>query len=191
MEMFIALLMLIGLVAIIALYFYNKIISLKVRVDEGWSDIQVQLKRRHDLIGNLVESVKGYAKHEAATLEKVIEARNAAKQNEGKSPKEVQGTEKQLDVALKGLNINALSEAYPDLKANTSFNQLSAELADTENKIAASRRFYNTTVMSLNTIIQQFPGSLFAGMAQAVKREFFELEESEVAAANKAPAVKF
>jgi len=191
MEMFIALLMIIALLAVIAVYFYNKIIALKVRVDEGWSDIQVQLKRRHDLIGNLVETVKGYAKHEAVTLEKVIQARNAAKQVEGQNPQTVQASEKQLDVALKGLNINALSEAYPDLKANTSFNQLNAELADTENKIAASRRFYNTTVMSLNTMIQQFPGNLFAGMAGATKREFFELDEAEVAAANKAPEVKF
>jgi LemA protein len=191
MEMFIALLAVIALVAVIAVFFYNKIIALKVRVDEGWSDIQVQLKRRHDLIGNLVETVKGYAKHEAATLEKVIQARNAAKQVEGQNPAAVQASEKQLDVALKGLNINALSEAYPDLKANTSFNQLNAELADTENKIAASRRFYNTTVMSLNTIIQQFPGNLFAGMAGATKREFFELDETEKAAANKAPEVRF
>ncbi|MGE3279200.1 MAG: LemA family protein [Candidatus Altimarinota bacterium] len=191
MELFISLLMIIGLVAVVAVYFYNKIISLKVKVDEGWSDIQVQLKRRHDLIGNLVETVKGYATHEKETLEKVIQARNAAKQVEGQNPATVQASEKQLDVALKGLNINALSEAYPDLKANTSFNQLSAELADTENKIAASRRFYNTTVMNLNTTIQQFPGNLFAGMAGATKREFFELDESEVAAANKAPEVKF
>lgn len=191
MALFISILMIIALAAVIVVYFYNKIISLKVKVDEGWSDIQVQLKRRHDLIGNLVETVKGYATHEKDTLEKVIQARNAAKQVEGQNPAAVQASEKQLDIALRGLNFNALSEAYPDLKANTSFNQLSAELADTENKIAASRRFYNTTVMNLNTMIQQFPGNLFANMAGATLREFFELDESEAAAANKAPEVKF
>lgn len=191
MAPFIAFLMFLAVLALVVVFFYNKIISLKVRVDEGWSDILVQLKRRHDLIGNLVETVKGYAKHESGTLEKVIEARNTAKQAEGKNPAAVQGAEMQLDVALKGLNINALSEAYPDLKANTGFLQLQAELGDTENKIAASRRFYNSTVMSLNTMIQQFPGNLMANMAGATKREFFELDADEVAAANKAPTVKF
>jgi LemA protein len=186
-----AILLLVALVVILGIIFYNRIVALKFQVDEGWSDIQVQLKRRHDLIGNLIETVKGYAKHEAETLEKVVSARNAAKENEGKDMKTVAQSEQMLTSAMQGLKINALSEAYPDLKANTSFNQLQAELSDTENKIAASRRFFNSTVLALNTSIQQFPTSLFAGMAGAVAREFFELDEEEAKKAEKAPEVKF
>ena len=189
MELFFAFLLFVALVAAIAIIFYNKIIRLKVQVSEGWSDIQVQLKRRHDLINNLVETVKGYATHEKGTLEKVIQARNAAKNTEGKDLKSIQTAELQLETALKGLNINALAEAYPDLKANQNFSQLQAELADTENKIAASRRFYNTTVTALNTFIQQFPGSLFADMAKAEKAEFFEADEAEKV--QEVPQVKF
>lgn len=180
-----------GILLVAGIFIYNRLIALKVQVDEGWSDIQVQLKRRHDLIGNLIETVKGYAKHEAGTLEKVIAARNAAKESEGKDMKSIAASEHQLTAAMQGLKINALAEAYPDLKANTSFNQLQAELSDTENKIAASRRFYNSTVLSLNTSIQQFPSSMLAGMAGATKREFFELDEDEAQKANKAPEVKF
>lgn len=186
------LLLVLGLLILIGIVLYNRLIALKTRVKEGWSDILVQLKRRHDLIGNLVETVKGYAKHEAETLEKVIQARNAAKTLEG-SPdlKTIQMSERNLDMALKGINFNALAESYPDLKANTSFNQLQAELADTENKIAASRRFYNSTVSALNAAVQQFPSNLFAGMARATVAEFFEMDEAETKAASEVPKVKF
>jgi LemA protein len=174
--------LLLALIAILAIIVYNKIIKLKVRVKEGMADIQVQLKRRHNLIGNLVETVKGYASHEKETLEKVIQARNAAQQAEqGGEMGAIQSAERMLSSALSGLKINALSEAYPDLKANTNFLQLQSELTDTEDKIAASRRFYNTTVQSYNTYIQQVPGNLFKGLAGASVAEFFELEEDSKA----------
>lgn len=192
MEIFLAFLLFLVLVGGIVMVYFNKIVKLKVRVSEAWSDINVQLKRRHDLIGNLVETVKGYASHEKETLEKVIQARNAAKQAEQNGGlAEIQSAERNLSAALGGLNINALSEAYPDLKANTSFNNLMAELSDTENKIAASRRFYNTTVLSLNTMIQQFPGMLFAGLAGATIQKFFELDEDEKAQVQDAPSIDF
>jgi LemA protein len=136
-------------------------------------------------------TAKGYAKHEAGTLENVIAARNAAAALEGKDLKAVATAEMTLTSALQGLKINALTEAYPDLKANTGFLQLQSELSDTENKIASSRRFYNTTVKDLNISIQQFPGNLFAGMAGAATREFFEPEEDEKAQIQDAPKVKF
>lgn len=180
-----------AVMAAVVVFYFNKIVQLKVRVSEGWSDIQVQLKRRHDLIGNLVQSVKGYAKHEQETLKKVTEARTMAKQAEGGSIEQVQSAERQLSSALGGLKINALSEAYPDLKANENFLQLQAELSDTENKIASSRRFYNTTVLSLNTAIQQFPGMLFAGMAGASAQKFFELDEDGKAEVQNAPTIDF
>lgn len=189
MEIFFALVLLLVVVGLATWYFYNKIIKLKVRVSEGWSDINVQLKRRHNLIGNLVETVKGYATHEKDTLEKVVQARQAAADAEGKDAATLAGVERQLSTAMQGLNINALAEAYPDLKANTNFLQLQAELADTENKIAASRRFYNTTVTSLNTTIQQFPGNLVKGLAKAEKAEFFEIEEDQ--AVKEVPQVDF
>lgn len=191
MAPFIALLLIVGVVALVAVYYYNKIIKLKVHVKEGWSDIQIQLKRRHNLVENLVNTVKGYAKHESGTLEKVVQARTAAKQAEGAGPGQVQAAESMLTTALKGLNINALVESYPDLKANDNFIQLQAELSDIENKIAASRRFYNSTVTNLNTTIQQFPGNLFAGLAKATAAEFFEVEMSEQAEVNKTPKVNF
>ncbi|MBI2484326.1 LemA family protein [Candidatus Uhrbacteria bacterium] len=192
MEWIIALVGGIVLLAIIIIYYYNKLVGLRVKADEGWSDIMVQLKRRHDLIGNLVETVKGYATHEKETLTKVIEARDAAKRTEGAlNPASVAAMEQRLTSALQGLNINALAEAYPDLKASANFQQLSAELSDTENKIAASRRFYNSTVRQLNTAVQQFPGNLFAELAHAAARDFFELEATEEAAAKQAPNVKF
>ncbi len=191
MAIFIALILILALLAIIGMYYYNKLVALTVRVKEGWSDILIQLKRRHDLIGNLIETVKGYTKYEAGTLDKIIEARNAAKTVEGGSPQAVLSAENTLNTALRGINFSALSEAYPDLKANTSFNQLQSELSDTENKIAASRRFYNTVVSSLNTAIRQFPDNLFVNMAGAVPAEFFEMDEAEVKVASEAPQVKF
>jgi LemA protein len=184
-------LIIVVLLVVLAIFYYNKLIQLKVRVNESWSDIKVQLKRRHNLIGNLVNTVKGYAKHEAETLEKVVQARNAAKESEEKGVSSIQAAEQKLTSAMQGLNINALAESYPDLKANTNFQQLQSELADTENKIAASRRFYNTTVSSLNTLIQQFPANLFAGLAKAEQKEFFQLDDAEEEEGKKAPDVQF
>ncbi|MBI4250350.1 LemA family protein [Candidatus Uhrbacteria bacterium] len=192
MELVTTFIVIVLVLAFVAVYYYNKLVGLRVRVDEGWSDITVQLKRRHDLIGNLVETVKGYATHEKETLGQVIAARNAAKQAEGAGdPARVAASEMQLTAALQGLNINALAEAYPDLKANTNFQGLQTELSDTENKIAASRRFYNSTVRSLNTAVEQFPGNMFASLAKAARRDFFELEAEEEAKVKEAPKVSF
>ncbi len=189
MEIFIAFFLFTLVIVFIAIIYYNRIIKLKVQVNEGWSDVQVQLKRRHNLITNLIETVKGYATHEKETLEKVVQARSAAEQSAGKDMATIGGLEAQLTTALQGLKINALAEAYPDLKANTNFLQLQQELADTENKIAASRRFYNTTVTGLNTTIQQFPGNMFAKFAGATKADFFELDEDQKVA--EVPQVDF
>ncbi len=150
---------------------FNRLVSWRNRVKESWSDIDVQLKRRYDLIPNLVETVKGYAAHEQGTLDKVIQARAAAMG--ATSVKEHAAAENQLAGALK--SIFALAEAYPDLKAVSSFNQLQTELSDTENKIQAARRFYNSNVMSLNTAVESFPTNLIAGAFGFTKADFFEL----------------
>ena len=166
---------------------YNALVRLRVRVDEAWSDITVQLKRRADLIPNLVESVKGYAKHESGVFEAVTAAR--ADVLSAKGVKETADAENQFEGALKSLF--AVSEAYPDLKASQNFLQLQQELVDTEDKIQAARRFYNGGVRDLNTRIQMFPNNLVAGMFGFKSREFFELGESEQAAAEKPVDVKF
>ncbi len=163
---------------------YNSLVKTNVRAEEAWSDITVQLKRRMDLIPNLVESVKGYAKHEAQTLEKVVAQRSNAI---GGSVEETAKTENMLSGALKSLF--AVAESYPDLKANQNFLQLQEELVDTEDKIQASRRFYNGAVRVLNTKVQMFPTNIFAGMLGFKKREFFEVEDR--AAAEKPVDVKF
>jgi LemA protein len=152
---------------------YNSFITLRIRTQEAWADIDVQLKRRYDLIPNLVNTVKGYATHESATFEKITEARSRAMQ--AGTPGEKGEAENMLSGTLKSLF--AISEAYPDLKANTNFLQLQSELADTENKIQASRRFYNGNVRDLNTAIDMFPGNIIAGMFNFVKMDFFQLEE--------------
>jgi LemA protein len=163
---------------------YNGLITLKNQTDEAWSDIDVQLKRRYDLIPNLVSTVKGYATHESGTLEKVIQARNSAMSAKGPHDKAV--AENALSSTLK--SIFALSEAYPDLKANTNFLKLQDELSDTENKVQASRRFYNGNVRDFNTKLQVFPTNMIAGMLGFIKREFFEIgNESE----RNVPEVKF
>jgi len=155
---------------------YNGLVKTNVRVEEAWSDITVQMKRRFDLIPNLVKTVKGYAKHEAETLEKVTKQRGDAI---GGSVAETAETENQLSGALKSLF--AVAESYPDLKANTNFLQLQEELVDTEDKIQASRRFYNGAVRELNTKVQMFPTNIFAGMLGFKKREFFEVaDQAEV-----------
>ena len=152
---------------------YNRFVALTNRVKEAWSDIDVQLKRRYDLIPNLVETVKGYAKHEAGTFEKVTEMRTRAMN--ATAPAEKAEAENMLTGALKSLF--AVSENYPDLKANSNFVELQRELTDTENKIQAARRFYNSVVQDLNTGVQSFPGNLIAGMFKFAEKEFFELEE--------------
>jgi len=154
---------------------YNGLITLKNRVDEAWSDIDVQLKRRHDLIPNLVSTVKGYATHEKELFEKVTQARTAAMGATG--PVEKEAAENALSGTLKTLF--AVSENYPDLKANQNFLELQRELTDTEDKIQASRRFYNGNVRDFNTKIEVFPTNLLAGMLGFVKREFFEANAAE------------
>lgn len=179
-----------GVVALLALFVwftYNALVKLKIRVDEAWSDITVQLKRRVDLIPNLVNTVKGYAAHETGVFEKVTEARSAIQNANG--VKEAAAGENMLEGALKSLF--AVAEAYPDLKANQNFAQLQQELVDTEDKIQAARRFYNGGVRDLNTKINLFPTNIFAGMLGFKEREFFELNESEQAVAEQPVNVQF
>ena len=161
------------LVVVFVIALYNKYIRLIQRTKEAWADIDVQLKRRYNLIPNLVNTVKGYASHESETMKKVTEARTTA-MNAG-TIEEHGAAENMLTGALKSLF--AVSEAYPDLKANQNFLELQRELSDTENKIQAARRFYNANVRDLNTAVQVFPGNIIAGMFKFEVREFFELEE--------------
>ncbi|MCC7500407.1 LemA family protein [Candidatus Nomurabacteria bacterium] len=168
------------------IFAYNRFVAMVMRAKEAWADIDVQLKRRYDLIPNLVETVKGYMTHERQTLESVTAARVAAMDAGGVEAKGK--AENMLTDALKSLF--AVAEAYPDLKANTNFLELQRELSDTENKIQASRRFYNTVVRDLNTAIESFPGNLIADFFRFEPREFFELGEGEQAA-RQPVAVKF
>ncbi len=170
------------------IYLYNSLVVARQRVKEGWSDIDTQLKRRYDLIPNLVETVKGYAKHESQTLEKVIAARNVAMNTAGHGEEKAKA-ENMLTDSLK--SIFALSENYPDLKAGTNFLELQREITDTEDKIQASRRFYNTTVLALNTKIETFPSAIIANLFQFKKESFFELDEAERKTAQQAPKVSF
>lgn len=163
---------------------FNGLVRGRNRVKEAWSDINVQLRRRHDLIPNLVETVKGYAGHEAGTLEAVVKARTQAVT--AGSLEQKGAAENQLTGALNKLF--ALSESYPDLKANANFGKLQDELTDTENKIQASRRFYNTVVLDYNTKLQVFPTNMIAGPFNFQKEEFFQLDSPEEA---KVPEVKF
>ena len=165
---------------------YNQLVAMRQRVGQAFADVDVQLKLRHDLSPNLVETVKGYAAHERGTLEEVVKARNAAMTAQG--PGQQAAAENMLSGALRQLF--ALSEAYPDLKANQNFQQLQAELSDVENKIAASRRFFNNAVQEYNTGIQQFPAALFAAALGFSQRTFFDVGE-ERAVVEKAPQVKF
>lgn len=169
-----------------ALAAYNRLVALSQRVGQAFADIDVQLKQRHDLIPNLIETVKGYAQHERGTLDDVIKARNAAMSAQG--PAQVSAAEGQLSGALGRLI--ALSEAYPDLKANANFQQLQTELSDIENKIAASRRFFNNAVQEYNTGIQQLPAALFAGALGFTKKDFFDLGETRTQV-EQVPSVKF
>jgi LemA protein len=168
----------IAVVALVVLWFiatYNALVTLKNRVQEAWSDIDVQLKRRYDLIPNLIETVKGYVKQEKDVLTQVTEARTRAMG--AQTPHDKAQAENMLTDTLKSLF--AVSENYPDLKSSQNFAQLQTELTDTEDKIQASRRFYNTNVRDLNTKIETFPTNLVAGLLKAEKREFFEAETGE------------
>ena len=178
-----------GVIVVIVLWaitVYNGLVALRQRTNQAFADIDVQLKQRSDLIPNLVETVKGYAAHEKNTLDAVIRARNAAIAAPGVEQKVA--AENALTGALRGLF--ALSEAYPDLKANQNFQQLQSEISDIENKLAASRRFYNNAVQEYNTGIEQFPAAIFAGMFGFGHRTFFDLGESR-AQLEQAPSVKF
>lgn len=169
-----------GVIVFLVIYIilmYNGLIRLKNRVEEAWSDIDVQLKRRYDLIPNLIETVKGYAKHESETFQRVTEARNMAMQAQEKGDAKEQGeAENMLSGTLK--SIFALSENYPDLKANQNFIELQNELSDTENKIQASRRFYNNNVKDFNTKLEMFPTNLIAKKLGFSGREFFEIDNA-------------
>ena len=167
---------------------YNGLVKLNERVNEAWSDITVQLKYRADLIPNVVETVKGYAKHEKETFQMVTEARSAVMG--AKTVKQAAEAEKQMEGALS--KIFAIAEAYPELKANTNFQTLQTQLQDVEDKIQAARRFYNAGAKDLNTKIMTFPTNLINNMfGHFKKREYFEVEESEKARIEKAPEVKF
>lgn len=174
--------------AIIVAAMYNGLVRLNVRADEAWSDITVQLKRRYDLIPNLVSSVQGYAKHEKTVFEDVTKARTQAMGAQGVA--ETAAAENQFSQTLKSLF--AVAENYPQLKANESFLHLQSELTDTEDKIMASRRFYNGVVRDFNTKRKVFPTNVFASMLGFRKdKEFFELDDTAMAAASEPVAVKF
>lgn len=180
----------VGIVAVLAvvlIVIYNNLVKANVRVDEAWSDITVQLRRRADLIPNLVNTVKGYAKHENEVFTKVTEARAGLMNAQG--VQETAEAENMFQQTLKSLF--AVAENYPDLKANENFKHLQEELVDTEDKIQAARRFYNGSARELNIKVKVFPTNIFAGMLGFGEREFFEVEESEVAKIAKPTDVSF
>ena len=179
----ILLIVVVVLVVLYGLYLYNSLISKRNRVENAWSQIDVQLKRRHDLIPNLVETVKGYAAHEKGTLDAVVQARNAAMAASG--PAAAAQAENQITGALRQLF--ALSEAYPDLKANQNFLELQEELSATEGRVAYARQFYNDSVLSYNTGIQKFPAAVLANRMGFRPREYFEADEG----ARQVPKVEF
>ena len=183
MEIFIIL----GVIALIVLFLiaqYNRLIRLNIGVDEAYAQIEVQLKRRSDLIPNLVEAVKGYAKHEQSTFDAVVTAR--AKATSASTVADTASADGMLTQALRGLL--AVAEAYPDLKASANFISLQEELATTENKVAFSRQFYNDNVRSLNTAVKTVPTNFFAGFAKVEEREFYEVDDPQD---RKAPQVTF
>ena len=177
----------IGLLAIWLIAAYNGLVALRQRCKQAFSDIDVQLKQRHDLVPNLVETVKGYAGHEKSTLENVIKLRNAAATASG--PAAQAAAEGQLTAGIR--QIIALAEAYPDLKANTNFQQLQSELADLENKLAASRRFFINAASEYNAARESFPTALFASSLGFAPQDFFNLDEAEKAAVKTTPKVQF
>lgn len=178
----------IGAIAVLAIYLvasYNSLIGLRQRVRNSWAQVDVQLKRRYDLIPNLVNTVKGYAAHEKETFENVTKARSMA--SSAQNVEDQAGAENMLTGALRQLM--AVSERYPDLKADANFRQLQDELTDTEGKIAFSRQFYNDTVMKYNTTIQKFPTNIIAGMFKFFDETYFNLDDN--AAAREAVKVEF
>lgn len=185
--MLIIILVVAGVVVLGLIAMYNSLVRANVRVDEAWSDITVQLKRRADLIPNLVNTVKGYAKHEKELFEKVTEARAGLLKAEGVA--ETAKAENMFEQTLKSLF--AVAENYPDLKANENFRQLQEELVDTEDKIQGARRFYNGSARDLNIKVKSFPTNIFASMMGFKEREFFELEEAEMASVSKPTEVNF
>ncbi len=181
----IVVLVVVAVVALAVIGIYNGLVRLNVQTDNAWSDIDVQLKRRHDLIPNVVETVKGYASHERQTLEAVINARNRAVSVQGAGPAERGQAEGALTSALRGLF--ALAEAYPQLRAAENFAQLQGTLAQIEEAVQNARRYYNAVVRDLNTRVQQFPSNIVAGMFGFKNREFFEIPDAE----RETPKVKF
>ena len=175
-----------AVIALAVVSIYNGLVRLNVQVDNAWSDIDVQLKRRHDLIPNVVETVKGYAAHEKGTLEAVVNARARAVSVQGAGPAERGQAEAALTGALRGLF--ALAESYPQLRATENFGQLQATLAQIEDAVQNARRYYNAVVRDLNTRVQQFPSNLIAGMFGFKNREFFEIPD---ATQRETPQVKF
>ncbi len=176
-----------AVIALIAIFFvtqYNRLIRLNITAEEAWSQIEVQLKRRADLIPNLIETVKGYAAHEQSTFDAVVSAR--AKATTASSVADTAAADGLLTQALRGLL--AVAEAYPDLKASTNFAALQEELATTENKVAFSRQFYNDTVRQLNTALKTIPTNFFAGFAKVSEREFYEVSDPQD---REVPNVKF
>jgi LemA protein len=160
--------------AVLIVFTYNRLVRLRQNVRESWSAIDTELKRRYDLVPNLVETVKGYASHERATLESVVAARNSAANNHGPAASQVQS-----EIALTGAvrQLFALAEAYPDLKANVQFQQLQKELSETETRISQARRFYNANVREMNTATMTFPTSVLAGMFGYTAEKYFEIED--------------
>src|SRR3989338_8899915 len=180
-------LIIVGVILLAIVLIYNSLVRSKVRVDEAWSDITVQLKRRYDLIPNLVETVKGYAKHEKKVFTDVTKARTEALK--AQTVGEAAQADNMFQAALKSLF--AVAEAYPQLRATENFQQLQTEVTDTEDKIQASRRFYNGGVRDLNTKIQTFPINIFAGLFGFKLREFFEVGEGEAVAVSEPVKVSF
>lgn len=172
---FIVILVILGIGVAVVVGLYNSLVKSKVQTEEAWSSIAIQLKRRADLIPNLVNTVKGYATHEDSVFTRVTQARAATIAGVSQGPEAAAAAEGELQGALKSLF--AVSEAYPELKANTNFIHLQEEITDTEDKVMASRRFYNGSVRDFNTKIQQFPGNILAGMFNFHEAEFFEVED--------------
>lgn len=184
MDASLIIIIVVALFIVYAIIQYNRLVRLNIQVDEAFAQIEVQLKRRADLIPNLVETVKGYASHEREALEKVVQARAAS--TTASSLHDVAAADGMLTNALRGLL--AVAEAYPDLKASTNFLQLQEELSTTENKVSFSRQFYNDTVRTLNTAVKTIPTSFFVGLAKVGEREFYEVDDPSI---RNAPNVKF
>lgn len=184
MKTTVVVLIVLALLILFVISIYNRLVKLNINVNEAFAQIEVQLKRRSDLIPNLVETVKGYAAHESATFEKVVAAR--ARATTATTVADVAAADGMLTQALRGLL--AVAEAYPDLKASTNFLALQEELSTTENKVSFARQYYNDNVRSLNSAVKTIPTSFFAGMAKVTEREFYVVEDPQ---SRQAPTVKF